>query len=66
MSEETIFVLLTITAIIIILILYFVPTFCAKDTVYYKKILILNIFLGWCPIIWLILLVCSIIGTKKV
>lgn len=65
MSEDTLFLIFGITAIIITLVLYFVPTFCAKNTIYYKKILILNIFLGWCPIIWLILLVCSILGTEK-
>ena len=45
--------------------MYFLPSRVAADNKNANKIYHLNLFLGWIPIIWLILLLAALIGESK-
>ena len=53
--------------LVIIFLLYFLPSFIAKIRGHKKSgvLFLINLFLGWTIIIWIILLIWAIIGGKK-
>ncbi|MBR6163273.1 hypothetical protein IKQ26_05255 [bacterium] len=65
----------TLTAITIILgliftlcmliVVWFIPVFCSRGNENANKILWLTIFLGWIPLVWLVLLIAALLGRKK-
>ena len=65
-SLETILpVIVGIIVISILLLIWLIPIFCSRGNENAKSILWLNIFLGWIPIIWLVLLLAALLGKKK-
>lgn len=56
----------TVSKIIgILLAIYFFPTICAKGNDNEDKIFAVNLFLGWFPVVWIILLLAALIGDRK-
>ena len=71
LSEETsdlpAFVLIIILGIAVWVIwyIYFLPSRIAADNKNADKVYTVNLFLGWIPIIWLVLLLAALIGEQK-
>jgi len=49
--------MLSFAGIVIMLVIYFIPTFCASDKKNFNSIAMLNLFLGWTFIGWVVALV---------
>lgn len=45
--------------------IWFIPVFCSRGNENGCKIFWICLFLGWIPIIWLVLLVSALLGSKK-
>lgn len=59
-SSTAMWILLTI-----LLIAWFLPSVIASNNTNHRKIFWVNLFLGWIPIIWLILLIAALVGEKR-
>ena len=66
-STETmiIYIVIAIIAIWILLFFYMLPAKIAKNNKNANKIYMTNLFLGWMPLIWLIVLICALTGEAK-
>lgn len=63
---ETIFyIIIGVTIVSISFLLWLIPTFCSRKNENATAILWLNIFLGWIPLVWLVLLLAALLGKKK-
>ena len=62
-SFASIFILLLVIGVIVFI--YMLPSKLASGNKNAKKVFYVNIFLGWIPIIWIILLVAALIGEAK-
>jgi hypothetical protein len=67
MNENTLAIAGMICAFIIIIFIYFVPTFIASSRKLqdFNWVFFLNLFLGWTGILWLGLLIWAALGKTK-
>lgn len=54
-----------ILIVIILITIWLIPIFCSRKNENATAILWINLFLGWIPIIWLVLLLAALLGKKK-
>lgn len=57
-----IYATIIITAIYIFLLIYMLPSKIASKNKNARKVYVVNLFLGWIPVIWLILLLAALLG----
>jgi hypothetical protein len=49
--------MVSFAGIVIMLVIYFIPTFCASEKKNFTSIFMLNLFLGWTLIGWIVALI---------
>lgn len=59
------YTMLFLAGIALAIFIYMLPARLAANNKNANKIFVLNIFLGWIPVIWLILFACALIGEEK-
>lgn len=57
-----IYATIIITAIYIFLLIYMLPSKLASNNKNARKVYVVNLFFGWIPVIWLILLLAALVG----
>lgn len=55
-----------ILVVIIFIIIWLIPIFCSRKNENATAILWINLFLGWIPVVWIVLLLAALIGKKKI
>jgi len=63
--ENVLPIIVAILIAVIVIMIWLIPTFCSRRNENAKPILWLNIFLGWIPFIWIVLLLAALLGKKK-
>ena len=63
--ENTMIIAVVILIVIILITIWLIPIFCSRKNENATAILWINLFLGWIPIIWLVLLLAALLGKKK-
>lgn len=63
--ENTMIIAGVILIVIILITIWLIPIFCSRKNENATAILWINLFLGWIPIIWLVLLLAALLGKKK-
>ena len=58
-------VIIGLLIIILLITVWFVPTICSRKNENAKPIFLINIFLGWIPIVWVAILIAALLGKKK-
>ena len=63
--ENTMIIAGVILIVIILITIWLIPIFCSRKNENATAILWINLFLGWIPIIWLVLLLAALLGKNK-
>lgn len=63
--ENTMIIAGVILIVIILITIWLIPIFCSRKNENATAILWINLFLGWIPVIWLVLLLAALLGKKK-
>lgn len=63
--ENTMMIAGVILIVIIFITIWLIPIFCSRKNENATAILWINLFLGWIPVIWIVLLLAALLGKKK-
>lgn len=63
--ENTMIIAGILLIVIIFITIWLIPIFCSRKNENATAILLINLFLGWIPIIWIVLLLAALLGKKK-
>lgn len=63
--ENTMIIAGIILIVIIFITIWLIPIFCSRKNENATSILWINIFLGWIPVVWIVLLLAALLGKKK-
>ena len=63
--ENTITIAGVILIVIIVITIWLIPIFCSRKNENATAILWIDLFLGWIPVIWIVLLLAALLGKKK-
>lgn len=63
--ENTMVIAGIVLVVIIFITIWLIPLFCSRKNENATAILWINLFLGWIPIIWIVLLLAALLGKKK-
>ena len=63
--ENTMIIAGVILIVIILITIWLIPIFCSRKNENATAILWINLFLGWIPIVWLVLVLAQLLGKQK-